>query len=108
MKYPAKSEFFRRTNVWDDVTEIMKGKTHINQKPRRLMEIPIEVHTEPGEWVLDPFAGSGTTAFAARHLGRRFIIVEEDPEEFDKTIAALRGQAVDNEIQSLVASLEQE
>lgn len=107
-RYPAKSEFFRRTNVWDDVTEIMRGKTHINQKPQRLMEIPIEVHTNPGEWVLDPFAGSGTTAFAARQLGRRFIIVEEDPVEFDKIVAGLRGQTVDNELQSLIASLEQE
>jgi DNA modification methylase len=92
--YPAKSEFFRRTNVWDDVTEIMRGKTHINQKPRRLMEIPIEVHTEPGEWVLDPFAGSGTTAHAARALGRRFVVVEKDPEEFEKMVASLRGEEI--------------
>lgn len=93
-KYPAKSEFFRRTNVWDDITEIMRGKTHINQKPQRLMEIPIEVHTEPGEWVLDPFAGSGTTAHAARKLGRRFVVVEKDPEEFEKMVASLRGELV--------------
>lgn len=91
-KYPAKSEFFRRTNVWDDVTEIMRGKLHINQKPQRLMEIPIEVHTEPGEWVLDPFAGYGTTAHAARALGRRFVVVEKDSEEFEKMIAGLRGE----------------
>lgn len=89
VKYPAKSEFLRRSNVWDDITEIMRGKTHINQKPLRLMEIPIEIHTEPGEWVLDPFAGSGTTAFAARKLGRKFVVVEEDPVEFDKIIAGL-------------------
>jgi len=89
MKYPAKSEFLRRSNVWDDITEIMRGKTHINQKPLRLMEIPIETHTEPGEWVLDPFAGSGTTAFAARKLGRKFVVVEEDHVEFDKIIAGL-------------------
>jgi DNA modification methylase len=89
-KYPAKSDFLRRTNVWDDVTEIMRGKTHINQKPQRLMEIPIEIHTEPGEVVLDPFAGSGTTAHAARKLGRRFVVVEQDPENFDKLVASLR------------------
>lgn len=93
-KYPAKSEFFRRTNVWDDVTEIMRGKVHINQKPRRLMEIPIEVHTEPGEWVLDPFAGSGTTAHAARALDRKFVVVEKDPEEFEKMVVSLRSDFV--------------
>lgn len=90
-KYPAKSEFLRRTNVWDDVTEILRGKVHVNQKPERLMEVPIEVHTEPGEWVLDPFAGSGTTGVAARKLGRRFILVEQDPVEFDKIVERLKS-----------------
>lgn len=90
-KYPAKSEFLRRTNVWDDVTEIFQGKAHVNQKPRRLMEIPIEVHTEPGEYVFDPFAGSGTTAHAARALGRRFVLVEQDKGTFDRTVESLRA-----------------
>ena len=89
-KYPAKSDFLRRTNVWDDITEILKDKTHATQKPVRLMEIPIEVHTEPGEWVLDPFAGSGTTAHAARNLGRRWIVVERDGDEFEKMVDSLR------------------
>lgn len=93
-KYPAKSEFLRRSNVWDDVTEILRGKVHDAQKPQRLMEIPIEVHTEPGEWVMDPFAGSGATALAARKLGRRFIVVERDEVEFDKMVARLRGEIV--------------
>jgi len=88
--HPAKSEYLRRTNVWTDVTEILRGKTHVNQKPRRLMEVPIEVHTDPGEWVLDPFAGSGTTAHAARKLGRRFVVVEQDPTEFDKMVESLK------------------
>lgn len=105
-KYPAKSEFLRRTNVWDDVTEILRDKIHVNQKPDRLMEIPIEIHTEPGEWVLDPFAGSGTTAIAARKLGRRFVIVEQDPENFDKIVARLRGEDVN--VQALAESLAQE
>lgn len=77
--YPAKSEFKRRTNVWTDVTEIFRGKIHVAQKPERLHEILIETHTEPGEWVLDPFGGSGTTARAAKKLGRKFILVENDP-----------------------------
>lgn len=83
-KYPAKSEYLRRTNVWTDVTEIFRGKTHINQKPTRLMEIPIAIHTEPAEWVLDPFAGSGTTALAARSLKRKFVLVEQDIAEYIK------------------------
>lgn len=107
-KYPARSEFLRRTNVWDDITEILRGKLHVNQKPDRLMEIPIEIHTEPGEWVLDPFAGSGTTAIAARKLGRRFVIVEQDRENFDKIVARLRGEMVSEDVQAIAEAMEQE
>lgn len=89
-KYPAKSEFYRRTNVWSDITELLRGKVHTAQKPRRCHEIPIEAHTEPGEWVFDPFAGSGTTGEAARLLGRKFILVEEDPHSYRLCLERLR------------------
>lgn len=90
-KYPAKSEFYRRSNVWTDINEIMHGKFHPTEKKQRLHEIMIEVHTDPGEWVVDPFAGSGVTAFAARKLGRKFVIIESDPAYFDSTVRRLRG-----------------
>ena len=83
-KYPAKSEFYRRTNVWTDVNEIFKGKLHPTQKAQRVIEVPIEVHTVPGEYVIDPFAGSGTTALAARKLGRKFVVIEDDPIQYRK------------------------
>lgn len=91
-KYPAKSEFYRRTNVWTDITEILRGKRHRTQKPLRCMEVPIEVHTNPGDWVVDLFAGAGTTAMAARKLDRRFVVIEKKPEEFEKLVAWLRGE----------------
>lgn len=87
--HPAKSEFYRRTNVWTDITEILRGKKHPTQKPDRTSEIPIEVHTQADEYVLDPFAGSGTTGRAARRLGRRFILVERDPVSFDLCLKSL-------------------
>ena len=89
-KYPAKSEFYRRTNVWTDITEIFSGKVHPTQKPLRVVEIPIEVSTNPGQWVVDPFAGSMTTAFAARKLNRKWICVEKDPSIFDASVESLR------------------
>jgi len=92
-KYPAKSDYYRRSNVWTDVTEILRGKTHVAQKPTRLFEIPIQAHTEPGEVVLDTFAGSGTLAKAAMNLGRRFIVVERDPLEFEKMVDGLQAHA---------------
>lgn len=88
-KYPAKSKFLRRTNVWSDITEIMRGKLHPTQKARRVMEIPIQVHTDPGEWVVDPFAGSGTTGIAAASLGRRYVVIEKDGVEYAKMLRNL-------------------
>lgn len=49
------------------------------QKPLRLLARIVELTTRPGELVLDPFLGSGTTAVAAARLGRRFIGIDERP-----------------------------
>jgi len=46
------------------------------KKPERLLERVIEAFSRPGEWVLDFFAGSGTTGAVAERLGRRWILVE--------------------------------
>jgi len=89
-KYPAKSEFYRRTNVWTDINEMFRGKVHPTQKQQRLHEVMIEVHTKAGEWVLDPFAGAGTTAFAARKLGRKFAVIEKDKKIFDDMVQRLK------------------
>lgn len=75
-KYPAKSEYLRRTNVWTDVTELFSGKIHPAEKPSRLAEIMIETSSRPGDVVVDFFAGSGSTGVAARKLGRKFVLIE--------------------------------
>lgn len=54
------------------------GRVHTTQKPLALMEALVRDFTDPGELVLDPFAGSGTTGVAARRLGRRFVGWELD------------------------------
>jgi site-specific DNA-methyltransferase (adenine-specific) len=90
-KYPAKSEFYRRTNVWMDVTEIFSGKVHPTQKPLRVYEVPIETNTNTGDWIIDPFAGSMTAAFAARKLDRKWICVERDERIFEDAVEALRN-----------------
>lgn len=76
-KYPAKSPYLRRTNVWDDVTEIFRGKIHPTEKPSRLAEIMIETSSNPGDLVVDFFAGSGSTGVAAKKLGRKCILIEK-------------------------------
>ena len=53
---------------------------HDAQKPVALMRALIETCTLPGQMVLDPFAGCGTTAVAAHECNRRYLAVEIDPE----------------------------
>lgn len=55
-----------------------EGGLHSAQKPVSLMGALIELTTQPGQVVLDPFAGSGTTLVAAKHLGRRYVGIEID------------------------------
>jgi DNA modification methylase len=55
------------------------NKLHPTQKPVTLMQTLIDVFSSPGDLVLDPFCGSGSTLVAARDLGRRSIGIEIDP-----------------------------
>jgi modification methylase len=54
------------------------NKVHPTQKPEALLHRVILACTAPGEVVLDPFLGSGTTAAVAKRLGRRFIGIERE------------------------------
>jgi DNA modification methylase len=83
-KYPAHDDRLRRTAVWTDVTEIFKGKVHEAQKPVCLLDILVATHSNPGESVLDGFAGSGTVAVSCIKNKRRFMCVERDAVEYDR------------------------
>lgn len=56
---------------------------HPTEKPLGLMRELIGDFTQPGDVVLDPFMGSGTTGVAAMQMGRRFIGIERDPQWFE-------------------------
>lgn len=51
-----------------------------NQKPLAIISPLVEVHTDPGDVCLDPFAGSGSLAEAAVRLGRGSIAIDSNPE----------------------------
>jgi len=53
---------------------------HPTTKPVKLMSYIITLFTREGDWVLDPFLGSGTTGIASKLINRNFIGVEREPE----------------------------
>jgi modification methylase len=55
-------------------------KAHPTQKPEALLQRVILASTRPGDLVLDPFFGSGTTGAVAKRLGRRWLGIERDPD----------------------------
>jgi len=69
------------TNVWTDVPFqgiAREGGVVFtrNKKPERLVARVLAMATDPGDWVLDPFLGSGTTAAVAHKMNRRWIGIE--------------------------------
>ena len=71
------------TDVWwhTIVSPTGKEKTgYATQKPLGILERIVRVHSNPGDLVLDFFAGSGTTGDAAARNGRRFCLVDENAE----------------------------
>jgi DNA modification methylase len=71
-------------NIWTDVYNITRTdidkRRYPTQKPIALLRRIIEVATDPGDLVLDPFSGSGTTVAAALSLGRRGVGIDASKE----------------------------
>lgn len=77
------------TDVWwhTIVSPTGKEKTgYATQKPEGILRRIVQASSSPGEWVLDFFAGSGTTGAVAGQLERRFVLIDENP----KAIAVMR------------------
>jgi DNA modification methylase len=85
------------TDIWDDIRELTSGyfagdeairtskgqRFHKQQAPLALLIRIILSSSNVGDTILDPFAGTGTTATAATQLNRRAIAVEIDPENIE-------------------------
>jgi len=63
------------------------AKAHPTQKPEALLHRLILASTRPGDVILDPFFGTGTTGAAAKRLGRKFVGIERE-EEYAKLAKA--------------------
>ena len=70
------------SNIWTDITvpfwSMPENTNHPTQKPEKLLAKIILASTDENDFVLDPFAGSGTAAVVSKKLGRRFLSVESD------------------------------
>jgi len=71
-------------NLWNDVisNEAWERAEHPTQKTINSFSKMIQVSTNPGDTIFDPFMGSGTTGVAAIQLGRNFVGCEIDPDYF--------------------------
>ncbi len=82
------------TDVWwhTIVSPTGREKTgYATQKPEGVLRRIVQASSAPGDWVLDFFAGSGTTGAVAASLGRRFVLVDENPD----AIEVMRGRLPD-------------
>ena len=71
------------TDVWWHTIVPTNGKEktgYPTQKPEGVLRRVVQASSSPGSWVLDFFAGSGTTGAVARQLGRRTVLVDDNPE----------------------------
>lgn len=76
-------EFVNFTNVWSFLPAIHGDRSasyHATQKPLELVKRLIELTSQPDALIVDPFAGSGTTAIAARSCGRHYIVGDSSAE----------------------------
>ena len=74
------------TDVWwhTIVSPTGREKTgYPTQKPLGVLRRIIQASSRPGDWVLDFFAGSGTTGAAAAELGRRYVLIDQNPEAIE-------------------------
>jgi DNA modification methylase len=69
-------------------------RQHPNQKPVELVRAFMQWTTQPGDFILDPFAGSGTTGRAAKDLGRRCLMVEIEEKYCLIAAARLRQEVL--------------
>lgn len=78
---------FRNTypsNFWDDISipywSMPENTAHPTQKPEKLLAKLILASSNPGDVILDPFLGSGSTSVTAKKLGRHYVGIEQNEQ----------------------------
>ena len=91
------------SNIWTDISvpfwSMPENTDHPTQKPEKLLAKMILASTNEGDMILDPFAGSGTTAVTAKKLGRHFTAIESDEDYCLLALKRLELAELDKSIQ---------
>jgi site-specific DNA-methyltransferase (adenine-specific) len=91
------------SNLWTDISvpfwSMPENTDHPTQKPEKLVAKLILASSKPGDFVFDPFFGSGTTCVVAKKLGRKFSGVEQEPEYCQMAVKRLAQADLENTIQ---------
>jgi site-specific DNA-methyltransferase (adenine-specific) len=76
----------RPTDVWFHTIVPTNGREktgYPTQKPEGVLRRIVSASARPGGWCLDPFAGSGTLGAVCRELGRRYVLIDDNPVAID-------------------------
>jgi len=97
---------FRNTcpsNFWDDISipywSMPENTAHPTQKPEKLLAKLILASSHPGDLILDPFSGSGSTLVTAKKLGRHYVGIEQNRQYCVWTEKRLEMADTDRSIQ---------
>ncbi len=95
------------TDVWWHTIVPTNGKEktgYASQKPEGVLRRIVSASSQEGDWVLDFFAGSGTTAAVAQKMGRRFVMVDSNEEAISvmaQRLGTIGVHYVDRSLQTL-------
>jgi site-specific DNA-methyltransferase (adenine-specific) len=91
------------SNIWTDISvpfwSMPENTDHPTQKPEKLLAKIILASTNAGDMIIDPFAGTGTTAVTAKKLDRNFVAVEADEDYCLLALKRLELAETDRSIQ---------
>lgn len=82
-KKPQRDEGQEKFNVPQKNRPTTSKNNHPTTKPVKLMSYIITLFTREGDWVLDPFLGSGTTGVASKLINRQFVGIEREQDYMD-------------------------
>jgi DNA modification methylase len=87
-------------DVWDDIDLVRnKGRNaYPTQKPQTLLERLIYASTDPGDLLIDPLCGSGTSLLAAHKLGRKWLGVDSSKQACQLALGRLRQVGVESSL----------